>query len=240
MQIYLAKINIFLIMTKIGYNIKKLRSVKNISQQAFGELFNLTRGNISSYEEFRAEPKIEVVIKIANYFSIPLEHFLTKPLSVNEILNFSDYFNEEPQRKILKNFANIPFLHRDATQKIKNGLSNLSEIEMLTFPIYSSNEFIAIELSQDVAAPLNFPYNEPAILFFEQVQIDNLHTLNGNFGLFLKENELFIGAFQQKNTEIELKLNDWKTKAFSEDNKDCFWKLYAKFEKIFNSNEIKT
>ena len=38
-------------MSKIGYNIKKLRNVKNLSQQAFADLFNLTRGNISSYEE---------------------------------------------------------------------------------------------------------------------------------------------------------------------------------------------
>ena len=75
-------------MTQIGTNIKKLRSVKGLSQQAFGELFNLTRGNISSYEEFRAEPKISVILQIAKYFSIPVAHLLEKKLTVNEILNF--------------------------------------------------------------------------------------------------------------------------------------------------------
>ncbi|HLV51955.1 MAG TPA: helix-turn-helix transcriptional regulator [Flavobacterium sp.] len=219
-------------MSKIGYNIKKLRSVKNLSQQAFAELFNLTRGNISSYEELRAEPKIEVIIKIANYFSIPLEHFLTKPLSVNEILNFSDYFNEEQQRKILKNFANIPFLNRSVIQKIKDGSFDFNEAEMFSFPIYSSQKFIALELSQDVAVPLHFPFTEPSILFFEQVQIENLHTLHNNFGLYLHDNELFIGTFQQEQSSIELKLNEWKSHYFTEKNKVCFWKLYAKFEKI--------
>ena len=97
-------------MSKIGYNIKKLRNVKNLSQQAFADLFELTRGNISSYEEKRAEPKIEIAIKIANYFSIPLEPLLTKQLSVNEILNFNDYFNEEHKKKIQKNFSDIPFI----------------------------------------------------------------------------------------------------------------------------------
>lgn len=219
-------------MSKIGYNIKKLRSVRNLSQQAFAELFNLTRGNISSYEELRAEPKIEVAIKIANYFSIPLEQFLTKPLSVNEILNFSDYFNEEQQKKILKNFASIPFLSRTAIQKIKDGNFDFREAESFSFPIYSSHKFVALELSQDVAVPLRFPFTEPAILFFEQLQVENLHTLHNNFGLYLQDNELFIGVFQQEQSSIELKLNEWKSQHFTEENKACFWKLYAKFEKI--------
>lgn len=40
-------------MSKVGRNIKKIRSVKGLSQQAFAYLFSLTRGNISSYEELR-------------------------------------------------------------------------------------------------------------------------------------------------------------------------------------------
>ena len=80
-------------MSNVGNNIKKLRKVKGMSQQAFGDIFNLTRGNISSYEEMRAEPKIEIVLKIANYFGIPVQHLIEKNLSVNEILNFNDYFD---------------------------------------------------------------------------------------------------------------------------------------------------
>jgi len=219
-------------MSKVGHNIKKLRNVKNLSQQAFGDLFGLTRGNISSYEELRAEPKIEVIIKIANYFSIPLEHFLTKQLSVNEILNFNDYFNEEQQKKLLKNFADIPFLNRDTVQKIKDGEFSLDRAEKISFPVYSSNNFLAIELTQDVAVPLNFDITEHSIVFFEQVQIENLHTLHHHFGLFLSEDEIFIGTYHQEQASIELKLNEWKSEYFTQDNKLYFWKLYAKFEKI--------
>ena len=52
-------------MSKVGKNIKKIRNVKALSQQAFADLFQLTRGNISSYEEFRAEPNIEIIVIIA-------------------------------------------------------------------------------------------------------------------------------------------------------------------------------
>ena len=76
-------------MTKIGANIKKVRTTKGISQQAFADLFALTRGNISSYEENRAEPKIETVIQIANHFNIPLNQFITQNLSIHEILKYN-------------------------------------------------------------------------------------------------------------------------------------------------------
>ena len=76
-------------MTRIGANIKKIRTAKGLSQLAFAELFELTRGNISSYEENRAEPRLETALRIANYFCIPLEAFITRTLTINEILQFN-------------------------------------------------------------------------------------------------------------------------------------------------------
>nr|WP_264560868.1 MULTISPECIES: helix-turn-helix transcriptional regulator [unclassified Flavobacterium] len=218
-------------MSKIGYNIKKLRNVKNLSQQAFAELFSLTRGNISSYEEQRAEPKLESVIKIANYFSIPLEHLLTKQLSVNEILNFNDYFKEEGHKKLQKNFTNIPFISREAIHHIKEGTFDMQRLELITFPMYSSNKFIALEFTHEIAAPASMNMPEYTILFFEQVQIDTLHTLNNQYGMFLTSNEIFIGTYNQNQSTINLKLNEWKSEDFDTENLQSFWKLYAKFEK---------
>ncbi|WCM40963.1 helix-turn-helix transcriptional regulator [Flavobacterium sp. CBA20B-1] len=202
-----------------------------MSQQAFAELFSLTRGNISSYEEQRAEPKLESVIKIANYFSIPLEHLLTKQLSVNEILNFNDYFKEEGHKKLQKNFTNIPFISREAIHHIKEGTFDMQRLELITFPMYSSNKFIALEFTHEIAAPASMNMPEYTILFFEQVQIDTLHTLNNQYGMFLTSNEIFIGTYNQNQSTINLKLNEWKSEDFDTENLQSFWKLYAKFEK---------
>ena len=46
-------------MSFFGKNIKKIRSVKSLSQQAFADLFDLKRGTLGAYEEGRSEPKIE-------------------------------------------------------------------------------------------------------------------------------------------------------------------------------------
>lgn len=73
-----------------GVNIKKIRQVKGLSQKAFADLFELNRGVISAYEEGRAEPKIETVLKVAHYFSLDLDDFLTKTLQVNHLASPSN------------------------------------------------------------------------------------------------------------------------------------------------------
>lgn len=72
-------------MSFIGKNIKKIRTVKKLSQAAFAELFNLARPSVGAYEEGRSEPKIETVIAIANHFSLSTDALLRKELSVNEL-----------------------------------------------------------------------------------------------------------------------------------------------------------
>ena len=77
-------------MSYFGKNIRKIRNVKKLSQQAFAELFELKRGTLGAYEEERSEPRIETIIKIANHFSITIDDLLTKELTVNKLLKFKD------------------------------------------------------------------------------------------------------------------------------------------------------
>ncbi len=76
-------------MSIIGKNIKKIRTVKGLNQTEFGKIFNLTRGSIGSYEEGRAEPKIETLKEIAKKFSITLDSIITTELTVNQLSGFS-------------------------------------------------------------------------------------------------------------------------------------------------------
>ena len=122
-------------MTNIGNNIKKLRKVRGLSQQAFADLFNLSRGNISSYEELRAEPKIETVMIIANYFGIPLQSLIQENLSVNQILNFSDYFEPAIVTNSTKNLAGIPLLTREVMMNNTDLLKQIEGAPQLQLPI---------------------------------------------------------------------------------------------------------
>ncbi len=81
-------------MSLFGTNIKKIRTVKKLSQTAFADLFNLSRASIGAYEEGRAEAKVDTIIEIANYFGIRVDLFLTKKLTINEIYHV-DIFDEK-------------------------------------------------------------------------------------------------------------------------------------------------
>ncbi|MEJ5053357.1 helix-turn-helix domain-containing protein [Sphingobacterium sp. MYb382] len=219
-------------MSNIGNNIKKLRKVKGLSQQAFADLFNLTRGNISSYEELRAEPRIEVILKIANYFSIPVNHLLEKNLSVNQILNFNDYFNPNDGKAATGNFAAIPFLNKETLQKDIQVSEILADLPLLNFPLFGKSSFLAIEYHTMIASPNTFNYPEGAILFFEQVQVDNLHTLAEHFGLYIYEADFFIGQYTVADEKIVLELNAWKSKTLTVEESSHYYKLHGVYNRV--------
>ena len=77
-------------MSCFGKNIKKLRIAKKMTQTEFAELFELKRTAVGSYEEGRAEAKIDTIIKIADHFKLSLDQLLRKELTINEIFHFND------------------------------------------------------------------------------------------------------------------------------------------------------
>jgi transcriptional regulator with XRE-family HTH domain len=86
-------------MSKIGKNIKKIRTVKKLSQAAFAEIFNLARPSVGAYEEGRAEPKIDTIIQMANYFGLSTDALLRKDLTINELVRFDSLKNISPVQK---------------------------------------------------------------------------------------------------------------------------------------------
>lgn len=220
-------------MTKIGSNIKKIRTIKNISQQSFADIFDLTRGNISSYEESRAEPKIDVVIKIANYFGIPLEHFITKNLTVNEILKYhGDKLIEEENHINTLQLSQTPYINENVYLKCSHGEMNFLEFEnypQLILPESSHHQLLAIQFNPFVPHHTDaqkFDYND--VLIFTLLKDENIQLCENEIGLYVDEHSLYIGKYIFKSEQkIILKLNTLKFNAISFPNKNSFWVLKA-------------
>ena len=97
-------------MSFFGKNIKKVRSVKHMSQLEFAALFDLKRGTLGAYEEGRSEPKIDTIIKVSQYFKIAIDKLLTRELTVNQLLNFSAEEYEGSAETEGSNNISIPLL----------------------------------------------------------------------------------------------------------------------------------
>ncbi len=181
-------------MSNIGRNIRKIRTTKGLSQAAFAELFGLTRASVGAYEEGRAEPKLDAIVQIANYFSFTLDKILMGEVTVNEIYQF-----ELPKVEAgAKSVGNKDHGKETKGERVPVVLST----EMLVFkeqdwPVLSSIELnkavwnvdLLIQLSPDIKR--NEPYwMDGSWLMLHKVAPKSLmDTLDY---LVIQKNEIFI------------------------------------------------
>ncbi|MDR1380128.1 MAG: helix-turn-helix domain-containing protein [Tannerella sp.] len=221
-------------MTQTGKNIRKIRNVKGLSQQTFAELFDLTRGNISSYEESRAEPKIEVIMKIANFFGIPLADFIEKDLSVNELLHYNTHLVIETEKlKITHQLTKVPFVPipyiRDYIQNHTDS-DFIQKLPVLIIPCGSKSGLIALELESPENLPSGFDYKNGNILVFEQVTKENIHRITNKLGMMIDAENLKFGIYGNENREVSLSLNEWVKYPFNIESGARYLVLRASFK----------
>lgn len=223
-------------MTQIGKNIKKIRNVRGLSQQAFADLFDLTRGNISSYEEYRADPKIEVVIKIANFFSIPLSDFIEKDLSVNELLHYNAGLVLETEKlKIAQQLIKIPYipiLYIDDYVKRYTDEDFIHELPHLIIPCNSKFDLLAFEVDNQENMPSGFNYHTGDIIIYERVEKENIHRIIDKLGLLVDSYGLRIGVYLEKEGKTALSLNEWVEYPFNIESNSQYWVMKALYRQI--------
>jgi transcriptional regulator with XRE-family HTH domain len=75
--------------THLSNNIRFLRRKMSWSQEELAIKIGLNRGNIASYENGTAEPKICNLLKLAFLFCIPIQQLAQKDLSDQKIVNIA-------------------------------------------------------------------------------------------------------------------------------------------------------
>lgn len=223
-------------MSHVGKNIKKIRNVKGLSQQAFADLFQLTRGNISSYEELRAEPKIEVITKIAKYFGIPLSDLIEKDLSVNQLLNYNaELVLETEKLKITQQLVNIPYipaLYINDYISQYNDNDFILKLPHITIPSNSKYKLIALEVDNQESLPSDVNYHNGNILIFENVVKENMHRIIDKLGIMIDSEGLKTGIYKNKENDIILSLNEWVEYPFNIDSNAQYWVLRASYTQV--------
>jgi transcriptional regulator with XRE-family HTH domain len=166
-------------MSFIGKNIKKIRTVKNLSQAGFAQLFNLARPSVGAYEEGRSEPKLETIGQIARHFGLSIDLLLTKELTVNELYHF-DIFKQE--------LAKEPSLIKVAAPaKPATSETRLIKATKTLEYIVQRHEKGYLEQLPTVNFPLNLKHTGRA---FEQVGSEMQHRNQG-----IANGDILLGEF---------------------------------------------
>lgn len=183
----------------ISKNIRKIRTIKGISQTVFAEDFGLNRANISSYEEGRAEPKMDFVIKIANRFNLNIETLYTKDLTVNDLTNFTlPKLNKEAHTK--QNSENIKWISKssslDYASILKNGTNNLPDIKIPNIKNARAFEYYG----DDIAA-----FNNGDVLYAKNIDNSNWSgIISGEACIIISNDRLYFKRLNVIKNKISL------------------------------------
>jgi transcriptional regulator with XRE-family HTH domain len=147
-------------MANIAANLKYLRRKKKLTQQQFADAMDVKRSLIGAYEEDRAEPKYELLKKMASFFD----------LSMDEMANDTINDRWKPKEKgdgssvrILSitvdkdDRENIELVPVKASAGYLNGYADpeyISELPRFNLPMFNQGSYRAFELKGDSMLPL--------------------------------------------------------------------------------------
>lgn len=215
-------------MSVIGVNIKKIRSVKGLNQTDFAKLFGLTRANIGSYEELRAEPKIDTIVKIATFYKLPIDKLVRKELTVNEISNFTA-LNELVIQSFDKKGETIYISkkHLEEYPSKKNSKTFLNQLPKIAFPFGTpkvEKRVLFNEGNELFFSDEGFLHGD--ILFLEKASIETSFL-----GVVFDNEYTYRGFVTIENSNITITpLNpNLKEKSIAYHKKVELWKIIGKY-----------
>ncbi len=99
-------------------NLKKIRLLNNISQQQLAGVIGVTQQSVNKYENHSVEPDIEVIIKIADYFSVSIDYLVGRTDIKNIPENFTEYFLSDEEKSVMNGYRKADKKEKDLIKYI--------------------------------------------------------------------------------------------------------------------------
>ncbi|MCB0475209.1 MAG: LexA family transcriptional regulator [Flavobacteriaceae bacterium] len=147
-------------MNYFSTNLQHLRNLKKLSQEQLAEELKWTRARIGSYEEGRSNPPIDIVIKVSEYFKIPLDILLKKDLRHTNDVSFIEIGNKRVLFPIMVNEDNedmIEVVPVEASAGYLSGYDDPEYIEQLkkmNLPFLPAGKHRAFPIKGDSMLPV--------------------------------------------------------------------------------------
>lgn len=147
-------------MSNIANNLKYLRKKKRITQQQFADEMDIKRASVGAYEERRAEPKYELLKKIADFYSLTMDEL------VNDVIDDkwkpTARGNAASVRVLSvtvdgEDKENIELVPVKASAGYLNGYGDpeyIAELPRFSLPMFRQGTYRAFEIKGDSMLPL--------------------------------------------------------------------------------------
>jgi len=136
-----------------GQNLKYLRKLRGWTQEEFAQKLNIKRSLVGAYEEERAEPRIDVLERLADMFKLTLDDLLRKDISDVK----GNYITRRRQMKMMSDTGNL--IHLVPVKAAAGYLAGYADLEFLdelntfTLPMLSNGHYRAFEIIGDSMLP---------------------------------------------------------------------------------------
>jgi transcriptional regulator with XRE-family HTH domain len=147
-------------MSIISTNIKFLRKKKGLTQQQFADQIGIKRSLVGAYEEDRADPKYDLLRKIALYFDISVDDFINE--TINEKWAPKPKGNPANLRILSisvdkEDNENIEMVPVKASAGYLNGYADpeyVAQLPKFYLPMFKQGTYRAFEIKGDSMLPL--------------------------------------------------------------------------------------
>ncbi len=153
-------------MDQVNKNFKALRKLHGSTQQEFADLLEIKRANIGAYEEGRAKPNYDLLIKLSELFDINLDTLITKDISAlsEDQLKLHGRFDATGKKlRVLsitvdsEDKENIEFVPVKASAGYLGGYADpeyIQDLPRFNIPILPVGTYRAFEIKGDSMLPL--------------------------------------------------------------------------------------
>jgi transcriptional regulator with XRE-family HTH domain len=147
-------------MAKISSNIKFLRKKKGLTQQQFADQIGIKRSLVGAYEEERADPKYDLLKKIALFFDITVDDFINETIDEK----WSPKPKGDPANLRILSISvdkedneNIEMVPLKASAGYMNGYADpeyVAQLPKLYLPMFKQGTYRGFEIKGDSMLPL--------------------------------------------------------------------------------------
>jgi transcriptional regulator with XRE-family HTH domain len=148
-------------MVKLNENMRKLRKQLKLTQDQFAAKLDIKRSLLGAYEEGRAEPKLELLQKIAAVFNVSVDDLIGKDLEEGAASTSSVSIGKGKEVLVvtsdLNGKDNIELVPLKAAAGYLNGYADaefVKELPKFQLPILKQGTYRAFEISGDSMLPI--------------------------------------------------------------------------------------